>query len=134
MKNVKLILLLGVAAVGLAQTQSPRKLIASLEGKDLYVSYCASCHGKDAKGTGPVASVLKVGVPDLTLMQKRRNGKFPVADLEKFILGEIDSKAAHGSSEMPVWGPVFMRVEKDQDLGLVRVRRLVEYLKGLQIK
>lgn len=134
MKHWNLLLLVGLAAVGMAQTQSPRKLIGSLEGKDLYVSYCASCHGMDAKGGGPVAGALKVAVPDLTQMQKRRGGKFPVENVEKFILGEMDAKAAHGSPEMPVWGPVFRRVEKDQDLGLVRVRRVVEYLKSLQGK
>ena len=130
----RLMMVLGVAGVGIGmgQTQSPRKMIASLDGKDLFVSYCASCHGMDAKGQGPVAPVLKVAVPDLTSIQKRRGGKFPVGDLEKFILGETAVKAAHGTTEMPVWGPVFKRVEKDQDLGLVRVRRLVEYLKTLQ--
>lgn len=134
MRNVKMLLLLGVAVSCLAQTKSPRKLITSLEGKDLYVAYCASCHGMDAKGKGPVAAVLKVEVPNLTLIQKRRGGKFPVADLEKVIMGEVDLSAAHGSREMPVWGPVFRRVEKDQDLGLVRVRRLVDYLKTLQTR
>jgi cytochrome c len=134
MRLTKLMVLLGVAVVGMAQTTTPRKLIASLDGKDLYVSYCASCHGLDAKGKGPVAVALKTPVPDLTTMQKRRGGKYPIADLEKFILGEGEVKAAHGSPDMPVWGPVFRRVEKDQDLGLVRVRRLVEYLKTLQVK
>ena len=134
MRNVKMLLLLGVAVSGLAQTKSPRKLITSLEGKDLFVAYCASCHGMDAKGKGPVAAVLKVDVPNLTLIQKRRGDKFPVADLENLIMGEVGLRAAHGSHEMPVWGPVFQRVEKDQDLGLVRVRRLVDYLKTLQTR
>jgi hypothetical protein len=35
---------------------------------------------------------------------------------------------------MPVWGPVFRKVENDRDLGLVRVRRLVDYLVSLQLK
>ena len=109
---MKLVLLTLIAATAAAaQTQSPRKLIASLEGKDLYVSYCASCHGMDGKGKGPVAPALKTSVPDLTTIQKRRAGKFPTADLEKFILGEGDIKAAHGSADMPVWGPLFRRVE-----------------------
>jgi hypothetical protein len=33
---------------------------------------------------------------------------------------------------MPVWGPVFRRVERDQDLGLVRVANLVKYLESIQ--
>ena len=133
MWNPKLLILLGVAVAGLAQTSSPRKLISSLDGKDLFVAYCSSCHGTNAKGKGPVEAVLKVKVPDLTLIEKRRGGKFPVADLEKLILGEKSVPLAHGLSEMPVWGPVFQRVENDQDMGLVRVRRLVDYLKTLQV-
>jgi len=134
MLKVMLMLLIGMAVVGSAQTKSPRKLIPSLEGKDLFGAYCASCHGMDAKGLGPVAVALKGTVPDLTQIAKRRDGKFPNDDLEKMILGEKVMNAVHGSREMPVWGPVFQRVENDQDFGLVRVRRVVEYLKSLQAK
>jgi cytochrome c553 len=129
----QLLLVLAVAALGLAQTSSPRHLIPSLDGRELFVAYCASCHGLDARGGGPVASALKTPVPDLTRLPLK-HGKFPVEDLEKFILGEGPVKAAHGSADMPVWGPVFRHVEKDQDFGLVRVRRVVEYLKTLQRK
>lgn len=115
-----------------AQEKSPRKLPVTLDGKELFRGYCASCHGMDGKGGGPVASVLKTPVPDLTTLTKRKGGKFPGADLEKLILGEGVPAAAHGSREMPVWGPVFRRVENDQDFGLVRVRRVVEYIQSLQ--
>jgi mono/diheme cytochrome c family protein len=134
MRSLKLVVLMGLAVVCWGQTKSPRKMVTTLDGKELYVAYCASCHGMDLKGKGPVAGALKDPVPDLTTIQKRRGGKFVVADLEKFILGEVEMKAAHGSVEMPVWGPVFRRVEADQDLGLVRVRRVVEYLKSMQGK
>ena len=132
MLNLRLVFLVGIATVSAAQTQSPRKPPATLDGKELYVAYCASCHGMDAKGKGPVASALKNPVPDLTLISKRRNGTFPVSDLEKMILGETSMNVIHGTHEMPVWGPVFQKVENDQDLGLVRVRRVVEYLKSRQ--
>ena len=134
MMNAKLVLMLGVAVVGIAQTQSPRKLNPTMDGKGLFVSYCASCHGMDLKGKGPVVEALKTPVPDLTTITKRHGGKFPVADLENQILGDTAMKAVHGTRDMPVWGPVFRRVEKDQDLGLVRVRALVDYLKSMQAK
>jgi len=41
-------------------------------------------------------------------------------------------KRSHGSSEMPVWGPVFHRVERDQDLGLLRINNLMKYLGSIQ--
>jgi len=114
-----------------AQDSSPRKLIASVDGKELFVAYCASCHGMAGRGDGPVAAALKKKVPDLATLAARRGGQFPGADLEKMIMGETASQAAHGNREMPVWGPVFRRVEDDKDLGLVRVRRLVEYVQTL---
>lgn len=127
--------LLFVSLLGIlcfAQDKSPRKLPNTLDGKELFRAYCASCHGLDGKGGGPVAAALKSPIPDLTNLTKRKGGKFPGADLEKLILGEAVPAAAHGSREMPVWGPVFRRVENDQDLGLVRVRRVVEFIQGLQ--
>ena len=111
---------------------TPRKMIASMDGKELYQAYCASCHGAEAKGNGPVASALKRPPPDLTTLTKCHGGKFPGADLEKVILGDKISGAAHGSSDMPVWGPVFRQIENDMDLGLMRVHQVVEYLKKLQ--
>ncbi len=127
-----LIWLLALPLLLAAQEKSPRKLIDTLNGKDLFQAYCASCHGMDGKGKGVVAAVLKNGVPDLTTLRRRRGGKFPAPELEKLILGQGTSAAAHGSREMPVWGPVFRRVENDQDFGLVRVRRLVEHIESLQ--
>jgi mono/diheme cytochrome c family protein len=52
-------------------------LIKSIEGKDLYGSYCASCHGMDGKGGGPASAAMKVSPPDLTSINKRHKGKFP---------------------------------------------------------
>ena len=133
MFRIQLLILLAGAVLS-GQDKTPRKLIASMEGKDLYKAYCASCHGIDGKGHGPVAAVLKALLPDLTLIAKRNHGAFPKEELEKMILGGKGSRAAHGSADMPVWGPVFRKVENDQDLGLVRVRRLADYLISLQTK
>ena len=134
MFRIQLLWVLGVSLV-CAQDKTPRKLISSMEGKDLYMAYCASCHGKGGKGDGPVAASLKSPLADLTTISKRHQGKFPREEMEKMILGEKPgSRAGHGSGEMPVWGPVFHRVENDQDLGLVRVRRVVEHLMSIQVK
>ena len=37
-------------------------------GKSEFQSSCASCHGTDAKGKGPVSDQLKIPPPDLTVL------------------------------------------------------------------
>ncbi len=136
--------LLGFAAIwasrvaggaGSPQRQEPDKeyqqLIRSVEGPDLFRAYCASCHGKDGKGNGPVAGTLKATVPDLTTIAISNDGNFPVARIKRIIMGE-GMIASHGSREMPVWGPIFHQVEEDVDRGNVRVENLVTYLESIQ--
>ncbi len=101
----------------LAQSKDVDKpLIGSLRGADLFVSYCASCHGRDGKGNGPMASALKVPPSDLTRIAIRNQGTFPLAKVEKIIEGAnqpgvgSSSTGGHGSRDMPVWGPIFSRV------------------------
>jgi mono/diheme cytochrome c family protein len=108
-------------------------LIHSVEGPDLFRAYCASCHGKDGKGNGPVAAALKATVPDLTVIAKNNRGKFPEARVRRIIVGE-GMIASHGSREMPVWGPIFHQVEEDVDRGPVRVENLVKYLESIQVR
>jgi mono/diheme cytochrome c family protein len=112
--------------------EQPPHLIESLQGGALYVAYCASCHGRDGTGNGPAAAALKVPPPDLTTLTQRHGGQFPRELVEQTILGEDTSAIAHGSREMPVWGPIFGQIEWDQDLRAVRVRNLSNYLESLQ--
>src|SRR5271169_6065957 len=49
-----------------AQEDKPPRLIDSIQGSKLYGAYCAVCHGRDAKGSGPMASSLKKAPSDLT--------------------------------------------------------------------
>ncbi|MFZ0821579.1 MAG: c-type cytochrome [Candidatus Acidiferrales bacterium] len=110
--------------------QSP-PLIRSLKGSDLFQAYCASCHGLDARGTGPMAPVLKTKVPDLSVLTRNYHGQFPTAYVRLVILGD-SVVVPHGIREMPIWGPIFHQVEKDMDWGDVRVANLIDYLKSIQ--
>jgi len=112
-------------------SQEPPPLIRSVKGPDLFRAYCASCHGKDAKGNGPAAVALKPKVPDLTRLAINNGGRFPEDRMRKTIMGD-DALAAHGSREMPVWGPVFHQIENDTDWGNVRLANLTQYLKSIQ--
>jgi mono/diheme cytochrome c family protein len=108
------------------------RLIASIQGPALYKAYCSSCHGADAKGGGPVAKSLKVPPADLTRIAARNGGPFPLARVSRIIAGEDQPLSGHGTSDMPVWGPIFSRVEADQDLGRVRIDNLARYLRQIQ--
>ena len=72
-------------------------------GKSELQSSCASCHGTDAKGKGPVSDQLKIPPPDLTMLAKSNNGIFPTDAVYKSISG-LKTIPAHGPREMPIWG------------------------------
>ena len=101
-------------------------------GQKLYMQYCASCHGTDGKGGGPVASSLKTAIPDLTTIEKR-NGKFDQLRMQHVIAGEVEV-AAHGQKEMPVWGYVFRQKPGGQSGSTLSVYALATYLKSIQAK
>lgn len=107
------------------------RLIISLKGVDIYRAYCASCHGAEGKGDGPVAPALATKLPDLTTIAQRNGGVFPTDRVRKIIVGD-ESVLGHGSREMPVWGPLFHQVEEDRDYGEVRLQNVTEYLKSIQ--
>ncbi len=79
---------------------------ADTVGSRLFADNCASCHGQDGTGTGPLAELLTVALPDLTQLKASNDGMFPFARVYNVVDGRADV-AAHGGREMPVWGQVF---------------------------
>jgi mono/diheme cytochrome c family protein len=110
------------------------QLIFSVRGPDLFHAHCAACHGPDGKGNGPVGAALKTKPADLTVLAKNNGGTFPTQRVHKFISGDEPSLVAHGTREMPVWGPIFHQIEEDQDFGNVRLQNLIKYLESIQQK
>lgn len=103
-------------------------------GKAMFKQYCAACHGADAKGRGPATPTLNTRVPDLTTLSKRHGGKFPFEYVES-VLRFGPGFRAHGSQEMPVWGPIFQYLENYSEAAVrQRIRNLCEYLESLQQK
>ena len=45
-------------------------------GEEAYRRYCASCHGLEGKGDGPVAASLRRAPTDLTQLARRSGGRF----------------------------------------------------------
>lgn len=139
-------LLICVAVPGLAGCASERQRLregiaptrAQLlqEGKQTYERACASCHGLDARGDGPVAATLRVPPPDLTTLARRNQGVFPRDAVVAAVTGATPI-AAHGTAEMPVWrlrfGPTSSGAAAAAAL---RTRRwldgMIDYLETLQ--
>ena len=128
------LLMAGFASAASAQTvtRKPITPVKGVEGSVSFKAYCTPCHGVDGRGTGPAAKALKVPPPDLTQLSARNKGQFPEAAVKQMITGE-DTLAAHGSREMPMWGPVFRSVE-DRTVVELRVHNLVSYLESIQAK
>ena len=131
------VVLAGAIAVG-GQTTGPRNpplVIPSMSGQDLYNFYCATCHGLDAKGHGPVASALKVPPANLTLLTRRAGGAFPREKAVGFIAnGGNTLGGAHGSNAMPVWGPIFVALDPSDTRAKLRIQNVVQYLESIQAK
>jgi mono/diheme cytochrome c family protein len=98
-------------------------------GQQMFQSYCSPCHGKDAKGNGPVAKALTKAPADLTRISARNNGTFPEVRVSRFISGE-DEVPAHGTRDMPLWGTLFRSL--GDGVGELRVANLKDYLKAIQ--
>lgn len=110
-------------------TLAAEKSAAADKGRALFRQHCASCHGLDAKGSGPVAAALKSGPPDLTIIQTPGE-KFPSYRVATIIDGEKDV-TAHGTRKMPVWGVIFRRTEGDL-LKQANIYALVKYIESIQ--
>lgn len=114
---------------------NPPLVIPSMYGADLFAFYCASCHGRDGKGGGPVVVALNVRPPDLTTIAERHGRTFPREWVESFVIGNRDPlTAAHGSKDMPVWGPIFRGLDANDQLNRLRIESIVGHIESIQQK
>lgn len=112
----------------------PIQQTSAASGEEMYVSYCAACHGKDGKGDGPAADALKVPPTDLTTLAKKNGGKYPALKVSSVIRGQ-DVVAAHGSREMPIWGKLFWTISGGSDAQVLqRVANLNQHIEAMQTK
>jgi mono/diheme cytochrome c family protein len=104
-------------------------------GRTLYLRYCASCHGRDGRGDGPVAPALGEKPIDLTQIAAAHGGEFPFVAVCEAIDGTRTVRA-HGVSEMPIWGEVFQSDPatplEQQILAAGKVIAIARYLRVLQ--
>lgn len=104
------------------------------EGQKYFVRYCASCHGTNGTGDGPVAKSLSKPPANLRLLSDRFGSPLPAARLADLIDGR-DAVRAHGTADMPVWGERLYSMGEGErgELGITEViGKIVAYLDTIQ--
>ena len=119
----------GSATTSPSQKNRPAAAAPERTGAALFREYCAPCHGVNARGNGPAAPAFKQRPPDLTHLAARHKG-FPRKLVEDMILGDTALQPAHGSREMPVWGPTFRQSADAATL----MKNLIRHLESIQEK
>jgi mono/diheme cytochrome c family protein len=89
---------------------TPTFVQPSMSGRDIFTYYCATCHGRDARG------------------------QFPADRVKAFITEGRPDTSAHGSSDMPVWGPIFRSLDPSDTVAAARIDNIITYLKSIQVK
>lgn len=143
-KIITIALMAGFASasiLGFAQQTTPKVKTVPIQptspasGKQMYATYCTSCHGADATGNGPAAAAMKIPPPNLTTLSKKNGGVFP-ADRVQAVLKFGVMTPAHGSADMPVWGDLLRTLQSTSpNTEMVvnqRVNNLTNYLKQIQ--
>ena len=112
----------------------PVKATNAASGQEMYASYCAVCHGANATGNGPAQSALKIPATDLTTLAQKNGGKYPGLHVSSVLRGDAEL-AAHGSKDMPVWGPLFRNMSQGHDAEVQqRIANINSYIDSLQKK
>ena len=113
-------------------------------GKQEFDQRCAVCHGADGRGDGPMAESFTTMPANLTVLSKNNGGVYPFSQVYEAIDGRRKI-AAHGTSQMPLWGRYFMDTvrqegmqdptpleEQESKIVQGRILSLVYYLYTLQ--
>lgn len=94
-----------MAAAALVGATLPVQAQDLSKGAELYRTHCATCHGIEGTGQGPMAGVLVIKPANLAALAADNGGEFPTGRVVKRIDGR-DPLVSHGSP-MPVYGYFF---------------------------
>lgn len=141
LKNLLVTAMVATLAIGMSYAEQnnskvtiPVNRTSPNSGKQMYVNYCAPCHGIDGRGQGPVSPALKTPATDLTVLSRNNHGKFPDSHIVAILQNGVEIPS-HGTAEMPVWGPILAKMNQSnaQDR-MLRMSNLSRYLESLQVK
>ena len=116
------------SAAGPSLPGAGRQETTLVRGRQLFRTYCASCHGVTGRGDGPMVEYLRVPPANLPLIAARNQGVFPAEGVRRAIDGRRAVRA-HGDSAMPIWGDALLPRERN---AAERIRDLVAYLDVIQ--
>ena len=102
--SIKSIIFTATLGLGIAG-MLPATVQAQDLGEQAYMTFCATCHGADAVGAGPLTDLLTVKVADLTQLSANNHGEFPMLRVIHIIDGRTGLRG-HGGP-MPVYGELF---------------------------
>lgn len=121
--------------LGAFATAAGAQAFEQYSGEETFYRFCASCHGEQGRGDGPVASALPIAVPDLSTLRRRQGDRFPEDTLRKIIDGR-EVVVYHGTRYMPVWGYEFWVEEGADEAAQKRVEiiidNLLDYIESIQ--
>ena len=104
------------------------------EGHRYFIQYCASCHGQDGLGDGPVAKSLLRQPANLRTLGDKYGMPLPAHRIAELIDGR-DTIRVHGTRDMPVWGERLYEVGQGQkgETGIGDViAKIIAYLGTIQ--
>lgn len=116
LSSIPSLVALGILSLGLI----PQAHADEVEqGKQTFVTYCATCHGENGDGQGPVGKTLNPPPRDFT------TGDFKFGGSDQEILDVISNGAASkgGSPLMAPWGAVIPEADR---------KALVKFIRSLK--
>lgn len=104
-------------------------------GRQMYASYCANCHGLDGRGHGVTAASLQTPPADLTVLSRNNHGVYPAQHVEAVLRFGAET-GGHTSKAMPVWSTVLGKIDHinsaSGNLEAMRISNIVQYVETLQ--
>ncbi len=127
--------LIALIAASIFSLTASAQAFEEYSGQMTFQRFCASCHGEEGIGDGPVAAGIPITVPNLTLLRQRQGDEFPEATLRRIIDGR-NAVIFHGTRYMPVWGYEFWveegaDEEAEQNVEII-IANLIEYIISIQ--
>ncbi len=114
----------------LVQLLVSQELREADQPRTLFEAYCAACHGRDGRGSGPAAQSMKAPPTDLTRLSQSSGGEFPWSRVERCIMASDRRAPASVTEGMPVWSPI---ASHESDRGAAaHARDITSYVESIQ--